>query len=376
MPASVGHRVLLRRAIAALASDKPAAVSGNTTLEQDKPVPTTVPLNMAQELATIQAVFGAGADKVTHEAEVTKVASSASEKAAAGGLGKQLRPCELIYGSDGKQLKPLQLTFPQFMLANIKILETLLSSSPSEAQRYLGYLKFLAVKGTRFQTRAILAFDQDYPATKLRQKFSWGSNVEDLSAQYFDAAVALKPPTERRSSGSDEFCFRWNFSPGGCPNPQSCRYKHVCIHCSLSSHKGKACTGAPTRANPNNNKKWTFRSDCAPLAASFDASIFTPPEEYPLNFHAWQKELSFDCVKDFILDGLQNGFKLIKESDVSGIAGYDGVNYTRAACDEFKPELDELFVLKIHGCATHRCVTKKEIHIVTRTVTVINNQTD
>ena len=170
-------------------------------------------------------------------------------------------PCELIYGSDGKQLKPLQLTYPQFMLANIKILETLLSSSPSEAAQYLTYMKFLAVKGTRFQTRAILAFDQDYRATKLREKFSWGSNVEDLSAQYFDAAVALKPPagttrtTERRSSGTDEFCFRWNFSPGGCPNPQSCRYKHICIHCSQSSHKGKACTGAPTGANPTNNKK-------------------------------------------------------------------------------------------------------------------------
>ena len=56
---SVGHRVLLRRAIAALASDEPAAASGNTTLEQDKSVPTTVPLNMAQEPATIEAVFGA-----------------------------------------------------------------------------------------------------------------------------------------------------------------------------------------------------------------------------------------------------------------------------------------------------------------------------
>ena len=159
---SVGHRALLRRAIAALTSKEPDAVSGNITLEQDKPVPTTVPLDMAQELATIEAVFGAGADKVAHEAEVTKVASSASE---------------------------------------------------------------------------------------------------DLSAQYFDVVVALKPPasttraTERRSSGTDEFCFRWNVSTGGCPNPQSCRYKHVCIHCSQSSHKGKACTGAPTGVNPNNNKK-------------------------------------------------------------------------------------------------------------------------
>ena len=60
---SVGHRVQLRRAIAALASDEPAAAYGNTTLEQDKPVPTNVPLNMGQELATIEAVFGADVDK-------------------------------------------------------------------------------------------------------------------------------------------------------------------------------------------------------------------------------------------------------------------------------------------------------------------------
>lgn len=88
------------------------------------------------------------ADNVTHEADVTKVASSPSEEVAAG--GKQLFPCKLMYGSDGKQLKPLQLTIPQLMFANIKILETLLSSSPSEAQQYLRYLKFLAVKGTLF----------------------------------------------------------------------------------------------------------------------------------------------------------------------------------------------------------------------------------
>ena len=124
---SVGHRVLLRRAIAALASDEPAAASGNTTLEQDKSVPTTVPLNMAQELATIEAVFGADVDKDLHEVGVSKVASSPSEESAAG--GKQLLPCELIYGSDGKQLKPLQLT-------SLCCLTTLLSSSLNEAQQY------------------------------------------------------------------------------------------------------------------------------------------------------------------------------------------------------------------------------------------------
>ena len=68
------------------------------------------------------------------------------------------------------------------MLGNFKILESILSKNPSEATDYIGYLKFLAIKGTRFQARAILAFDQDYRATKSRDKFSWGSNVDDLSA--------------------------------------------------------------------------------------------------------------------------------------------------------------------------------------------------
>lgn len=81
--------------------------------------------------------------------------------------------------------------------------------------------------------------------------------MDDLSAQYCDAAVAFRPTSSQTSyatftagqksaasqSANDEFCFRWNFSPDGCPNPQSCRYKLVCIHCS-QQHKGKSCPGA------------------------------------------------------------------------------------------------------------------------------------
>ncbi|EDO43276.1 predicted protein [Nematostella vectensis] len=101
--------------------------------------------------------------------------------------------------------------------ANIKILESMLGhyqGSIIEARNYLSYLKFLAVKGTRFQTRAILAFDQDYRATRRRENFPWGSNLDDLSAQYFDAAVALKPvntgfsrPFDKRNPPSSE-CSR------------------------------------------------------------------------------------------------------------------------------------------------------------------------
>ena len=91
-----------------------------------------------------------------------------------GSEGKPLLPSDLIYGPDGKQLKPLQLTFAQFMLANFKIVEAIMPNNPTGASDYLRYLKFLATKGTRFQAKAILAFDQDYRATKSRDKFSWG----------------------------------------------------------------------------------------------------------------------------------------------------------------------------------------------------------
>jgi len=57
------------------------------------------------------------------------------------------------------------------MLANFKILETLMVKNPSKAPYYLKYLKFQGIKGTKFQTRPILAFDQDYGTTKTRQNF-------------------------------------------------------------------------------------------------------------------------------------------------------------------------------------------------------------
>ena len=55
---------------------------------------------------------------------------------------------------------------------------------------YLTYVKYLSIKGTRFQTKSILAFDQEYRATKAREDFPWGTNVDDLSSQYFDASVS------------------------------------------------------------------------------------------------------------------------------------------------------------------------------------------
>ena len=117
---------------------------------------------------------------------------------------------------------------------------------------YLTYVKYLSIKGTRFQTKSILAFDQEYRATKAHEDFPWGTNVDDLSSQYFNASVSHRawqqPPRDRGDHDSghkvttDKVCFGWNFSPNGCLNPSSCRYKHACISYSSTTHRGTSCS--------------------------------------------------------------------------------------------------------------------------------------
>ena len=197
----VGQKIILPLVIATL--NKPSDPSTDLELSQTQPFSPKSPLppfKLEDELAKIEAQFNESPTVNTVNSQpftppdqaLNADAQPASTSAeSTGSQGKPLLTSDLIYGSDGKQLKSLQLTFAQFMLANLKILESLLIKNPAEASDYLKYLKFLAIKGTRFQPKAILAFDEDYRAIKSRDNFSWGTNVDDLSAQYFDAANAV-----------------------------------------------------------------------------------------------------------------------------------------------------------------------------------------
>jgi len=42
----------------------------------------------------------------------------------------------------------------------------------------------------------------------------------------------------------------------------SCRYKHVCLHCS-QQHKGKSCSGAAGSSTKNNDHFTRSNGDCA-----------------------------------------------------------------------------------------------------------------
>lgn len=75
-------------------------------------------------------------------------------------------------------------------------------------------------------------------------------------------------------------------------------------------------------------------------------SLLTPLEDYSLNFHPWEMKLSRDPDRDFILNGLQNGFTL-PGSVTSHIDSYITHYYSSATCPEFKPDMDELFLLSL-----------------------------
>ena len=181
----VGHKILLRRVISCLRQEGEDPQEVKAAVKESNLLPG---LNLEEELSKLEMEFSSPIptqDSQTANAAITTSATppaattlSATPDGNTTPEGKPLLPSDYIYGPDGKQLKPLQLSYSQFMLANVKILESLLTKNPREAAEYLTYLKFLAIKGTRFQTKAILAFDQDYRATKARDHYSWGSNLQ------------------------------------------------------------------------------------------------------------------------------------------------------------------------------------------------------
>ena len=127
-------------------------------LETEFQVPHPTQENKASETATL-ATTSAASGFATSAACGSQAALSslASPSTNSSPEGKPLLPSDSVFAPDSKQLRPFQLSYSQFILANIKILESLFTKSPREAADYLTYLKFLAIKGTRFQTKAILA---------------------------------------------------------------------------------------------------------------------------------------------------------------------------------------------------------------------------
>ena len=227
----VGQKIVLRRVLSLLQQDGegPPVDTANATLSAS--AKDLLPgFNLAEEISQLEAEFQV--PQSTQENKASETATFATTSAASGSPssatsgskaalsspaslstnssleGKPLLPSDFVLSPDNKQLKPLQLSYSQFILANIKILESLFTKSPHEAADYLTYLKFLPIKGTRFQTKAILAFDQDYRATKAPDNFGWGNNLDSLSVHYFYAAVAQCPPRsesrrDSRGSGND-----------------------------------------------------------------------------------------------------------------------------------------------------------------------------
>ena len=175
----VGQKIILRRVLSLLQQDgegpqadtTKAALSATgkdllpgfnlaeeiSKLEAEFQVPQSMPENQASETATL-ATTSAASGSSTSATSGSQAASSspASPSTSSSPEGKPLLPSDFVFGPDGKQLKPLQLSYSQFILANIKILESLFTKSPREAADYLTYLKFLASKALVFKPRPSL----------------------------------------------------------------------------------------------------------------------------------------------------------------------------------------------------------------------------
>ena len=183
----VGHKILLRRVISCLRQEGEDPQEVKAAVKESNLLPG---LNLEEELSKLEMEFSSPIptqDSQTANAAITSSAtppaattSSATPDGNTTPEGKPLLPSDYIYGPDGKQLKPLQLSYSQFMLANVKILESLLTKNPREAAEYLTYLKFLAIKGTRFQTKAFV----NKGSCKNPIAMSWLREIFWLSVQH------------------------------------------------------------------------------------------------------------------------------------------------------------------------------------------------
>ena len=95
-------------------------------LEAEFQVPQSTQENKAPETATF-ATTSAASGSASSAASGPKAAlpSPASLSTNSSLEGKPLLPSDFVFGPDGKQLKPLQLSYSLFILANIKIFESL-----------------------------------------------------------------------------------------------------------------------------------------------------------------------------------------------------------------------------------------------------------
>ena len=92
-----------------------------------QPTQDTQPSETAT-LATTSAASGSATSAASGSQAASSSPATPSEKSSPE--GKPLLPSYFVFGPDGKQLKPLQLSYSQFILANIKILESLFTKSP------------------------------------------------------------------------------------------------------------------------------------------------------------------------------------------------------------------------------------------------------
>lgn len=151
-----------------------------------------------------------------------------------GSDGKPLLPSDLIFHPDGKHLNLSGWLLRNSCWESLRSLSLLFPKIPSEATDYIGYLKF----------------------TKSRSNFSWGSNVDDLSARVALCPTPSSPPVQMMVAflRTRSFVSVWILVLTVAQTLSlQCRFKHVCIHCS-QPHKGKARTSVA--GSSRRSDKW------------------------------------------------------------------------------------------------------------------------
>lgn len=169
---------------------------------------------------------------------------------------------QFILRSAAKKPKLHNVTVEEWCLANTRIMDILINTTPDVLRDYLSYTMKVCELFKCYERTSVLQYDREYRHTQARHSFRWGTDAPHLHTLHLRlkqttaltgtsrASNHSQQQRSRRPAQSSEshqpICYQFN-SKDGCTYGSSCKYKHACsepgcndLHSRASHHTQSA----------------------------------------------------------------------------------------------------------------------------------------
>ena len=160
---------------------------------------------------------------------------------------------QFVHRSGAKRPKLANVAIEEWCLANTRIMDILVSESPSILRDYMAYTMKVCELFKCYERPSVLQYDREYRYMQARQCFRWGTDAPHLHTLHLrlkSVAPSGASMTQRTANytsqrsrrtaatttdGQQQVCYQFN-SKDGCSYGSTCRYKHACSEKGCTEH--------------------------------------------------------------------------------------------------------------------------------------------